>query len=185
MRKANECSKLFRDGAFFRTAGAMTSSVVDEITGKSATPWRGILTQSIVLLMAISVVKGAADPPAAPPVLKLTLREAVQLALKQNPQVQIANLNIAESQENQTIARSALLPQAGLGVTDTLRRGNLETAFGQRIPGFPAHIGPFYIIQAGPNFSTPLFDLTAWKRWQASKESVQGTRAQEQGVRED
>ena len=28
--------KLFRDGALFRTAGAMTSSIVDEITGKSA-----------------------------------------------------------------------------------------------------------------------------------------------------
>jgi anti-anti-sigma regulatory factor len=29
--------KLFRDGAFFRTAGTMTSSVVDEVTGKSST----------------------------------------------------------------------------------------------------------------------------------------------------
>jgi len=176
---------LFRDGAFFRTAGAMTSSVVDEITGKSSTPWRGILTQSIILLLAVSVVKGAADPPAASPTLKLTLREAVQLALRQNPQVQIANLNIAESQENQTVARSALLPQASLGISDTLRRTNLETAFGKRIPGFPGHIGPLYIIQAGPNFSTPLLDLTAWKRWQASKENVTGTRAQEQSVRED
>jgi hypothetical protein len=34
--------KLFRDGAFFRTAGAMTSSVVDEITGKSLKTWRGV-----------------------------------------------------------------------------------------------------------------------------------------------
>ena len=177
--------KLFRDGAFFRTAGAMTSSVVDEITGKSAQPWRGILTQSLALLLAVSIARGAADPPAAPPTLKLTLREAVQLALKQNPQVQIANLNIAESQENQTIARSALLPQASLGISDTLRRSNLETAFGQRIPGFPGHIGPLYIVEAGPNFSAPLLDLTAWRRWQASKETVQGTRAQEQSVRED
>jgi outer membrane protein len=177
--------KLFREGAFFRTSGPMTSAVVDEITGKSSNPWRGILTQSIVLLLAVSVVRGAADPPASPPALQLTLREAVQLALKQNPQVQIANLNIAQSQENQTIARSTLLPQAGFGVSDTLRRGNLETAFGQRIPGFPGHIGPFYILQAGPNFSAPLLDLTAWKRWQASKENVQGTRAQDQTVRED
>jgi hypothetical protein len=36
--------KLFREGAFFRTAGAMTSSVVDEITGKSPNPWPGMLT---------------------------------------------------------------------------------------------------------------------------------------------
>ena len=177
--------KLFRDGAFFRTAGTMTSAVVHEITGTSSSPWRGILAQSVVLLLAVSVLKGAADPPVTPLPLKLTLREAVQLALKQNPQVQIANLNIAESQENQTIARSTLLPQASLGVSDTLRRGNLETAFGQRIPGFPGHIGPLYVVQAGPTFSAPLFDLTAWKRWQASKENVQGTRAQEQTVREE
>src|SRR5579864_6554534 len=177
--------KLFREGAFFRTAGAMTSSVVDEITGKSSNPWRGILTQSIVLLMAVSVAKGAADPATAPPSLKLTLREAVQLALRQNPQVQIANLNIAESQENQNIARSALLPQASLGVSDTLRRANLATAFGQKFPGLPGHIGPFYIVQAGPRFSTPVLDLTAWRRWQASKEDVQGTRAQDQTIRED
>ena len=50
--------KLFRDGAFFRTAGAMTSCVVDEITGKSSNPWRGILTQSVVLLLSVSVVNG-------------------------------------------------------------------------------------------------------------------------------
>src|SRR5690348_13258530 len=40
--------KLFDDGAFFRTAGAMNSSVVDEITGKSkpSKPWPAVLTRS-------------------------------------------------------------------------------------------------------------------------------------------
>src|SRR5580658_9931468 len=73
---------LFREGAFFRTAGTMTSSVVEEITGKSPKPWRGILTQSIVLLMAVSVMRSAADPPASPPTLRLTLRDAIQLYAK-------------------------------------------------------------------------------------------------------
>jgi hypothetical protein len=73
---------LFREGAFFRTAGTMTSSVVEEITGKSPKPWRGILTQSIVLLMAVSVMRSAADPPASPPMLRLTLRDAIQLYAK-------------------------------------------------------------------------------------------------------
>ena len=176
--------KLFKDGAFFRTAGAMTCSVVDEITGKSAKPWRGVVAHSILLVLTFGAAK-AADPPAEPPALKLTLRQAVQLALRQNPQVQISNLNIAQSEENQNVARSALLPQAGFGVSDTLRRGNLETAFGQPIPGFPRHIGPFYIVQMGPNLTTPVFDLTAWRRWQASKEAVLGTRAQDQTVREE
>jgi|SRR5580693_8163194 hypothetical protein len=49
-------AKLFREGAFFRTAGPMTESIVSEITGKSR------------------------------------LHDAVEMALKQNPQAQIANL---------------------------------------------------------------------------------------------
>lgn len=85
---------LFQDGAFFRTAGTMTCSIVDEITGKSSNPWRGILTQSMVLLLVVAGVARAADPPA----LKFTVREAVPMALQLNPQVQIVNLNITESQ---------------------------------------------------------------------------------------
>ncbi|HEV2691197.1 MAG TPA: TolC family protein, partial [Bryobacteraceae bacterium] len=172
---------LFQDGAFFKTAGTMTSSIVDEITGKSSNPWRGILTHSVVILLALaSFVRGAADPPA----LRLTLRDAVQMALKQNPQVQIANLNIAESQENQTIARSGLLPQVNLEGSESVHRNNLAAAFGRTIPQFPGHVGPFWVVQGGPAGSMPLFDLTAWRRWQASKENVTGTRAQELTVRE-
>src|SRR5260370_14969799 len=46
-------AKLFGDGAFFRTAGPMTRAIVYEITAKSRNPWRGILTQSLVLVLAI------------------------------------------------------------------------------------------------------------------------------------
>jgi outer membrane protein TolC len=53
-------------------------------------------------------------------------------------------------------------------------------------PSFPlpGHLGPYQVYQAGPNFSAPVFDLTLWRRWQASKEGVNTARAQEQGVRE-
>jgi outer membrane protein len=174
-------TKLFRDGAFFKTAGTMTCSVVDEITGKSAKPWRNILTHSVVMMLALAfLAKGATDQPA----MKLTLRDAVQIALKQNPQVQIANLNIAESQENRTIARSGLLPQINFTASESLHRENLEAAFGKKIPQFPGHVGPFWLVQGGPTGSMPVFDLTAWRRWQASKENVTGSRAQELTVRE-
>ena len=172
--------KLFNDGAFFRTADCMTASIVDEVTGKSANPWRGILTSCLVLLLAVGAVNAAGPPP-----LKLTLREAVQMALKQNPQIQIANLNIAESQENQTIARSALLPQINLDVSESLHRVNLAAAFGKKIPQFPGHVGPFWLSQGGASGSMPIFDLTAWRRWQASKENVSVSRAQELTVREE
>src|SRR5260370_9789423 len=169
--------KLFGDGAVLRTAGAMTRAIVEEITGKSRNPWRGILTQSLLLFLAMGGAKGAP--------MKLTLRDAVQIALGQNPQVQIGNLNIAESQENQGIARSALLPQVNLSGSESVHRQNLAAAFGRRIPFFPAHSGPFWVVQGGPAGSMPIFDLTAWRRWQASKENVTGTRAQELAAREE
>jgi outer membrane protein len=116
--------------------------------------------------------------------LGLGLGEAVRMALRQNPQVQIANLDVAASREDISIARSALLPHAELQVSDAATRRNLEAFIGRRIPGFAQHVGPFQTFQAGPGFSAPLFDLTLWRRWQASSKMLDGTRAQELTVRE-
>ncbi len=118
------------------------------------------------------------------PPVRLTLTEAVRLALRQNPEVQIAHLDAASSREDRSVARSALLPQAGLGVSDAATRRNLEAFIGRRIPGFPQHVGPFQTFQAGPEFSVPVFDLTLWRRFQASKRMVIGAEAQQLSVRE-
>src|ERR1035438_897971 len=88
-----------------------------------------------------------------PAPLKLTLRDAVGLALKQNPQVILANLGVQQSQQDRSIARSALLPQVRGQVSETLNRVNLESALGLRIPGFAQHAGPFRYEQVGPNRS--------------------------------
>lgn len=133
------------------------------------------------LLLAASAAPSLAQPK---PPLRLTLSEAVRLALRQNPEVQIANLDVAESRENRSIARSALLPQAGLNVSDAATRRNLEAFIGRRIPGFPQHVGPFQTFQAGAGFSAPVFDLTLWRRLDASSHRVAGTSAQEMTVRE-
>jgi len=106
-------TKLFLEGAFFRTAGPMTQSIVSEITGKSRRMRRGLLVPALVLLAVATIAKAAQPDPQPSGPLKLTLREAVGIALKQNPRVQVANLNLAVAQENQTVARSGLLPQLG------------------------------------------------------------------------
>ncbi len=182
---------LFHEGAFFRTACPMTESIVSEITRKPNGARRGALLQCVLLLLLAAGAKGA-QPPAQvttqpvtqPTPLRLTLRDAVEMALKQNPQVQIANLNIAVTQENQIVARSALLPQANFAVSETAQRDNLEAFLGMRVPGFPEHSGPFWLFQGGANGSVPLFDLAAWHRWRQSKENTTGARAQELTVRE-
>ena len=120
----------------------------------------------------------------APPTVRLTLRDAVQLALQQNPQVQIANLNLAQREEDRKISRSGLLPQVALGAYEQVRRVNIQSQIGIPFPGFPQHIGPYEVFQAGPGFSAPIFDLTLWRRWQASQSNVTATAAEEQTVRE-
>lgn len=116
--------------------------------------------------------------------LHLSLREAVGLALKENPQVQIAVLNVAQSQEDHAIARSALLPQAGVEVLDRAMRFNIDAQFGSKFPGIPEHAGPFQFFQGGPGFSMPVLDLTLWRRWQAAHQGVNASQAQETIVRE-
>lgn len=145
-----------------------------------------MITRRCIISVAALLLAASAGPLLAQqkPPLRLTLSEAVRLALRQNPEVQIASLDVAQSRQNRSIARSALLPQAGLNVSDAATRRNLEAFIGRRIPGVPQHVGPFQTFQAGAGFSAPVFDLTLWRRLKASSHRVSGTRAQELTVRE-
>jgi outer membrane protein len=117
--------------------------------------------------------------------LKLTLRDAVSLALKQNPQVILANLGVSQSQQDRQIARSALLPQVNGNVSEAVHRVNLETAIGFSFPGFTQHIGPYYVFQGGVGFNAPVFDLTLWRRYRSAELGIDSSRAQEVSVREE
>lgn len=118
------------------------------------------------------------------PALRLTLAEAVSIALKENPQVQNAHLDVADRQQDVNLSRSALLPQATLQVFDRAERINLGSTFGANLPIFPHHVGPFQVFQAGPDFSTPVFDLTLWRKLKASRESLAAARTDERSLRD-
>jgi outer membrane protein len=185
-------AEMHRQGAELVASGCMTRAIVAEITGVERSSGCNTSTVSkskkhsfffFLFLLALVGFRPAAHAQEQSP-LRLTLEDAVRLALKQNPQVQIAILNVAQSGQDQAIARAALLPQAQLAVSDAVIRGNLETNFGRRLPGVPQHVGPFQVFQAGPQFSTPVFDLTLWRRWQASRQGVRASAADRQSVRE-
>ncbi len=143
---------------------------------------------AITLLIARPVLAGQAPAQPASPAttLQLTLRDAVAMALRQNPQVQIGALNLARSQQDRNLAISALLPQASLDVTDQAVRANVEADFGGPlpVPGFAEHIGPFQIFSAGTLFSAPVFDLSLWRRLEASGHEVTESGYDRMGVRE-
>ncbi len=179
------------EGAQLVGSGLMPKSLIDEIctekpAAKTDKPPHKLKEEAAHLLLILLLPLLAAWPTRAedPAALRLTLHDAVTTALKENPQVQIATLSFAESQENRSIARSALLPQAGLEVFDRAIRVNLYAEFGSRFPGIPEHAGPFQFFQGGPGVSMPLLDLTLWRRWQAAHQGVSASQAQETTVRE-
>ncbi len=132
------------------------------------------------MFLVVAVGALAQDAP-----LQLTLKDAVALALKQNPQVILANLNVSQSEQDRLIARSSLLPQASGNVSEGVHRINLQAAIGLNIPGFPQHAGPFEIFQAGTGCSAPIFDLTLWNRYRSSRIGIDASRAQELTAREE
>ncbi len=140
-----------------------------------------VATVSVLCFCAYSQ---AAPAQATKPPIRLTLGEAVAMALKQNPTVQISVLNTAQSVQEKNITRSALLPQAVMETSERRFRGNLDTFLGHAFPNFPQHIGPINVFTAGPNFSFPVFDLTLWRRLQAAREGIKASQAVERTTRE-
>jgi len=45
-------------------------------------------------------------------------------------------------------------------------------------------VGPFQVFQTGATFSAPIFDLSLWRRWQASRKSIASADAERTSVRE-
>ena len=179
------------EGAQLIGSGLMPKSLIDEICvekpvakpGKASHKLKQEATHLLlILLLPFLVALPMRAQDSAP--LRLTLHDAVTTALKENPQVQIATLSFAESQQDKSIARSALLPQAGLEVFDRSMRVNLYAEFGAPFPGIPEHAGPFQFFQGGPSVTMPLLDLTLWRRWQAAHQGVNASQAQETAVRE-
>jgi outer membrane protein TolC/ABC-type transporter Mla MlaB component len=145
------------------------------------------LLLSPVLMHAQQPGRQSAVPANAPSgVVRLTLDQAVALALKQNTTAQVAVLTAAQSQQDQKIALSALLPQADLGVTEQWQRVNILAQFGgtRIFPGFPGHVGPYSIFSAGASFNGPVFDLTLFRRYQASRNAANASKADSLSTRE-
>lgn len=187
--------RLHREGATLLGNGCLTKAIIAEVSGEvggtiiedhsSNRALRAIKPAATVIALFISLFAGSHLAIAEEkPALKLTLHDAVVLALKQNPQVQIGILQTAESRQDQNIARADLLPQAQLNTSISVVRGNIQTNFGKSLPGVAEHLGPFEVFATGPQFNVPLLDLTLWSRYQAAKQNASSARADLRSVRE-
>jgi len=198
--------EMHRHGAALLAEGCLNQAIVEEIvesernaprsskSGKGAPIIFYVALLSFVISPAFGRAQGnpALPGPAPTETLKLSLERAVALAIKQNPTQQIGVLNAAESVQDKNITLSELLPQADLKVSDSANRQNLRAFFGGKplfpvsVPGFsiPGHVGPYQLFSAGPTFGSPVFDLSLWKRYKASRSNVDEARSNSFTTRE-
>jgi outer membrane protein TolC/ABC-type transporter Mla MlaB component len=197
--------EMHRLGAELQAEGCLNQAIVDEISNRGDVraasgdkPAKKSKGSSIIFYIAfcslvLIPVPGHAQentavlPGKAPSdTLRLTLQQAVALAIKQNPSQQIAVLNAAESVQDKNITRAELLPQASLRVADSANRVNVRAQFGglPLFPGVPGHIGPYQLFSAGPSFGSSIFDFSLWKRYQASRSNVDAAKADSLSTRE-
>ena len=201
--------EIYREGGQLVAEGCLNQAIVREITEERVKGAKGYGKKSHIIfyffLFAVFLgptmtrAQGAKPqnvlPPNAPTeVLRLTLEQAVATALKQNTTAQVAVLTAAQSEQDRKIALSELLPQASFDVQDQWQRQNLRAFFGGSSPfgnsGFPGgavlpgHVGPYNIFSTGPSFSGQVFDLTLFRRYQASKNTANASKEDSFSTRE-
>jgi outer membrane protein TolC len=123
----------------------------------------------------------------APDVLRLSLKEAVDLALKQNPQIQIANLRILESHGAYITGRSGYLPHLSLTLYDSYQTTNLQIIGfnnGLTLPQIPGRVGPFQVFDTRPVFQQTVLDLSLLRRLDVLREQIHQSQFDAMSVRE-
>ena len=110
--------------------------------------------------------------PASTEVVKLTLRDAINLALRFNlGQIESAE-NVRAVRGQRLQALSFLLPQVNAGVTENVEQ--LTTApLGIRSPSIPRVLGPFSYSTAEATVSQTLFSLQSIQRFRAARTAEQ------------
>lgn len=124
-------------------------------------------------------------------VLRLSLKEAVDIALgaEGNPRVRIAEETVSQSKSRSAQARSALLPNLEASVGQSNRTQNLE-AFGLmlRLPvsgfQFPTLVGPYGLFDARATATQSAFDLSAIRRYQASRTGIGQAESESRNVQD-
>jgi outer membrane protein len=118
----------------------------------------------------------------------VTLKQAVQLALRQNPQVLIAKIAVSLSDRARAEALAELLPQADLTAREAIIRFNVQSIIDLpaiHIGPSPIRIGPFQSATAGAVFSQQLLNLGLVRRYQVGRQSVTTARFDESSAREE
>ncbi len=125
------------------------------------------------------------------PALQLSLKQAVDIALSPdgNTRVRIAEELVRQSKARSSQSRAALLPNidASVGQQNTTR--NLEAfglGFRSTVPGyeFPTFVGPYNVFDARAAASLNVLNLSAIRRYQASRKGIRQAETEQEYARD-
>jgi outer membrane protein len=141
-------------------------------------------------LIALPLLALALAAQEQPPVMELSLRQAVDLALAPDgaARLQLAQEAIRVAEYRSRQARGALLPQLDGSYSYANQTRNLKAfgiTFAAPIPGFsaPTFVGPFNVNDARVNIVQSVLDLASWKRYQVSQAATAQVKAETAAAR--
>src|SRR5208282_4432866 len=142
------------------------ASAVLSLTTRLSAPAQTSQTPSLPYLGSVP------SGPATNQVLRLTLRDAIQMAIRYN-------LGGIESSENSRAARgqrlvalSSLLPQVSAGAAENVSQYSTAT-LGIKVPGVPSVVGPFSYSTVQANLSQTLFSYESIQHFRSARTAEQ------------
>ena len=133
-----------------------------------------------------------------PPVLQLSLKQAVEIALapEGNTRVRLAEESLTQADAESKETRAALLPDFESYVQWENETNNINafgfnfssfipaSLFPAGVPSIPSLLGPFDILDVRASVNQSLLDLSALRRYQASKVAIEAVKADNEGTRD-
>jgi outer membrane protein TolC len=117
-------------------------------------------------------------------VLQLTLRDAVNMALRYNLGAIESGANAQIARGQRLLALSNLLPQVSAGASETVQQLNLGTLglSGLKLPGIPTIVGPFSYSSMDASVSQTLFSFESIQRFRAARTAEQAAQLSYQDI---
>ena len=137
----------------------------------------------VTLFVALSFAGGAAVDAQQTALRRLTLREAISLALKQNLSVRVASAQVEELEGTRERRGASLLPHVNGNAL--ANRENIDLgAMGISFPTVPTVVGPFAHYDFRLSASQSLIDRHSYHNWKASEKQEEAAKLDYQDARD-
>ena len=154
--------------------GAMFAAGQSNVTVGGMASYAG--SQSPTSIQGTVLSGSVPSGPASNEVLHLTLRDAINRALRYNLGTIESGENVTTARGERLIALSNLLPQVSAGVTENVDQTSVAVLGIKNVPQIPRVIGPFSYSSADASVSATLFNFSSIQRFRASRTAEEAAR---------